>query len=77
MVPEALIVDDIRAARPYRLLPGYTAARLPAYVVYPSRRHLAPRTRVVIDFPVYQVGQVAAQSAQGDVWGDTETVWLV
>jgi len=77
MVPEALIVDDIRAARLYRLLPSYAAGRLPAYVLYPSRRHLAPRTRVVIDFLVEQVGQVAARLAQDDVWGDTETVWLV
>ncbi len=77
IVPEALIVDDIRAARLYRLLPDYAAARLPAYVLYPSRRHLAPRTRVVIDFLVEQVGLVAARLAQDDVWGDTETVWLV
>jgi hypothetical protein len=32
---------------------------------------------VVIDFLVEQVGQVAARLAQDDVWGDTETVWLV
>jgi DNA-binding transcriptional LysR family regulator len=77
MVPEALIVDDIRAARLYRLLPGYKAGRLPAYVLYPSRRHLAPRTRVVIDFLVEQVSEAAARLAQDDVWGDSDTTWLV
>lgn len=77
MVPEALIVDDIRAARLYRLLPKFKSGRQPAFVLYPSRRHLAPRTRVVIDFLVEQVGEAAARLAQDDVWGDSDTTWLV
>ena len=77
MVPEALIVDDIRAARLYRLLPKYKSERQPAFVLYPSRRHLAPRTRVVIDFLIEQVGEAAARLAQDDVWGDSDTTWLV
>jgi DNA-binding transcriptional LysR family regulator len=77
MVPEALIVDDIRAARLYRLLPAFKTARQPTYVLYPSRRHLAPRTRVVIDFLVEQVNEASARLAQDDVWGDSDTTWLV
>jgi len=77
MVPEALIVDDIRAARLYRLLPKYKSGRRPTFVLYPSRRHLAPRTRVVIDFLVEQVSEAAARLAQDDVWGDSDTTWLV
>jgi DNA-binding transcriptional LysR family regulator len=77
MVPEALIVDDIRAARLIRLLPKHRSGRQPAFVLYPSRRHLAPRTRVVIDFLVEQVSQAAARLAQDDVWGDTDRTWLV
>jgi DNA-binding transcriptional LysR family regulator len=77
MVPEALVVDDIRAARLYRLLPGYASGRQPAFVLYPSRRNLAPRTRLVIDFLVEQVHQTAGRLAQEDVWGDSDTVWLV
>ncbi len=77
MVPEALIVDDIRATRLYRLLPKFKAGRQPAFVLYPSRRHLAPRTRVVFDFLVEQVSQAAARLAQDDVWGDTDRTWLV
>jgi DNA-binding transcriptional LysR family regulator len=77
MVPEALIVDDIRAARLYRLLPKFKTGRQPAFVLYPSRRHLAPRTRVVIDFLVEQVNEAAARLAQDDVWGDSDTTWLV
>ena len=77
MVPEALIVDDIRAARLYRLLPKYKSGRQPTFVLYPSRRHLAPRTRVVIDFLIEQINQASARLAQDDVWGDTDRVWLV
>ena len=53
------------------------SGRLPAFVLYPSRRHLAPRTRVVIDFLVEQLIQASARLAQDDVWGDNDTVWLV
>ena len=77
MIPEALVVDDIRAARLYRLLPGYTSGRQPAFVLYPSRRHLAPRTRVVIDFLVGELLATAARLGQAQVWEDTDTVWLV
>jgi len=77
MVPEALIIDDIRAARLVRLLPKHRSKREPAFVLYPSRRHLAPRTRVVIDFLVEQVSQAAARLQQDDVWGDTDRTWLV
>jgi DNA-binding transcriptional LysR family regulator len=51
---EPLVFNDILAARLYRLLPDYTTERTPVFLVYPSRRHLAPRTRVVIDFLVEQ-----------------------
>lgn len=77
LLPEALVVDDIRAARLYRLLPGYVSGRLPAYVLYPSRRHLAPRTRVVIDFLVEELMRTSARLGQEQVWEDTDTVWLV
>jgi hypothetical protein len=68
MVPEALIVDDIRAARLYRLLPKYKSGRRPTFVPYPSRRHLAPCTRVVIGLLIEQINQAAARLAQDDVW---------
>jgi DNA-binding transcriptional LysR family regulator len=77
LVPEALIVDDIRAVRLYRLLPKYKFERRPTYVLYPSRRHLAPRTRVVIDFLVEQINQASARLAHDDVWGTTDRTWLV
>jgi DNA-binding transcriptional LysR family regulator len=38
------------AVRP--LLGEWQSPRTPIHAVYPSRRHLAPRTRAVIDFLV-------------------------
>jgi DNA-binding transcriptional LysR family regulator len=57
---EPLVFNDILTARLYRLLPDYTTERTPVFLVYPSRRHLAPRTRVVIDFLVEQFSIVSS-----------------
>jgi DNA-binding transcriptional LysR family regulator len=59
-LPEQSVADDIRAGRLYRLLADYPSERGQAYLIYPSRRHLAPRTRVVIDFLVEHVKLTAA-----------------
>ena len=77
MVPEALVVDDVRSARLYRLLPDYQTERLPAFLLYPSRRHLPPRTRVVIEAIAREIAKIAARLAEDDVWGSSsDTVWL-
>jgi DNA-binding transcriptional LysR family regulator len=77
MVPEGLVVDDARSARLYRLLPDYQTERLPAFVLYPSRRHLPPRTRVVIETIAKEAATIAAQLAEDDIWGSSsDTVWL-
>jgi DNA-binding transcriptional LysR family regulator len=77
LLPEPLVLDDILGARLYRLLPDYPTDRTKAFLVYPSRRHLPPRTRVVIDFLVERLGAVGARLADERVWGEHETVWLV
>jgi len=77
LLPESQVVDDIRAARLYRLLPDYPSGRTQAYVLYPSRRHLAPRTRVVIDFLVEMGRREEARMADERIWGENETAWLV
>jgi DNA-binding transcriptional LysR family regulator len=77
MMSEGLVIDDVRASRLYRLLPNYSSGRQPAFVLYPSRQHLAPRTRVVIDFLVEQISETAARLEQDDIWGNSETVWLM
>jgi DNA-binding transcriptional LysR family regulator len=77
MVPEALVVDDVRSARLLRLLPNYQHEREPAYILYPSRRYLAARTRVMIDFLVDQMSETSERLSEVNVWGSSDTVWLV
>jgi DNA-binding transcriptional LysR family regulator len=69
---EQYVADDIRAARLYPLLVDYPSERVQTFVIYPSRRHLAPRTRVVIDFLAEQVASGEALVEAGRVWGDGE-----
>jgi DNA-binding transcriptional LysR family regulator len=61
LLPEYQVVDDVLAGRLQRVLPEYTSEALPAYLVYPSRRHLAPRTRVVIDFLIEEVRRIRSR----------------
>ena len=51
-LPELEVAEDLAAGRLVRLLPGYDAPRMPVYLATPSRRHLPPRTRVVLDHVV-------------------------
>ncbi len=77
LLPEPQVLEDILSARLYRLLPDYPTERTQAFLVYPSRRHLPRRTRVVIDFLVERFNAVGARLADERVWGEHETVWLV
>jgi DNA-binding transcriptional LysR family regulator len=61
LLPEYQVVDDIEAGRLTQVLPEYTSESLPAYLVYPSRRHLAFRTRVVIDFLIEEVHRLRSR----------------
>ncbi len=76
-LPELQVVDDIRAARLYRLLADYPSERGQVFVVYPSRRHLAPRTRVMIDCLVEMGRALEAWLADARIWGENDTTWLV
>ena len=60
---EPLVLDDLLAGRLHRLLPDYTTEGVKVFLVYPSRRHLAPRTRVMIDFLVKQFSIVGGSVA--------------
>jgi DNA-binding transcriptional LysR family regulator len=77
LLPEPQVLEDILGARLYRLLPDYPTDRTKAFLVYPSRRQLPPRTRVVIDFLVDRFAAVGNRLADERVWGEHETVWLV
>jgi DNA-binding transcriptional LysR family regulator len=63
MLPEIQVVDDVREGRLCRLLADYPSQRLPIHVVYPSRRNLAPRTRVVMAFLIEQIHEAGARVA--------------
>jgi DNA-binding transcriptional LysR family regulator len=65
LLPEIQLIDDLRAGRLFRLLDDYPSQRLPVYIVYPSRRNLAPRTRVVMDFLIEQTREISALLEQG------------
>jgi DNA-binding transcriptional LysR family regulator len=60
LLPEVEVVDDLRAGRLRRLLTDYPSEIAPVYIIYPSRRNLAPRTRVVMDFIVEQTREIQA-----------------
>jgi DNA-binding transcriptional LysR family regulator len=47
---EPHVLDDIRTGRLCRLLPRWTSDLQQTFVIYLSRRHVPPRTRVLIDF---------------------------
>jgi DNA-binding transcriptional LysR family regulator len=77
MLGDALTVNDVGSSRLYRLLPDYTIRRREVFLVYPSRRHLAQRTRVVINFLVEQFRIVERRLNEGRAWGENEATWLV
>jgi DNA-binding transcriptional LysR family regulator len=57
------VFDDLRNGTLVRVLRDFPAPGVPFSLVYPSRRHLAPRTRLVTDFIWEQVRQIQAELA--------------
>lgn len=53
--PTFLVGDDLRAGRLRRVLPDYHMPNLDVLAVYPSRRHLSAKVRVMIDFLVQEL----------------------
>lgn len=48
--PTFLVGEDLRAGRLVQLMPGWSLPDIDVLAVYPSRRHLSARVRVMIDF---------------------------
>jgi DNA-binding transcriptional LysR family regulator len=65
LLPEIEVLDDLHAGRLCRLLIDYPSQIVPVHIMYPSRRNLAPRTRVVMDFVVEQAREIQALLAAG------------
>jgi len=59
------VFEDISSGRLRRVLVDYEGPGEQTYVVYPSRQHLAPRTRVVIDFVVDEILELERQLKEG------------
>lgn len=77
LLTELQVVDDIRLRRLQRVLPEYPIERYQVSIVYPSRRHLALRTRAVIDFLVEQFRTIESRLAEERVLGEISAAWLV
>jgi DNA-binding transcriptional LysR family regulator len=57
------VFDDLHNGQLVRVLSDFPSPGLPYSLVYPSRRHLAPRTRLVMDFIWEQFRQIQAELA--------------
>lgn len=58
--PDFVVGDDIAAGRLVELLPEYRAGELGVYAVYPSRRHMPPKIRALIEFLVKRLAPDAS-----------------
>jgi DNA-binding transcriptional LysR family regulator len=47
--PSFLVADDLRSGALVEVLPGWKTLELGIYAVYPSRKHLLPKVRLLID----------------------------
>jgi DNA-binding transcriptional LysR family regulator len=63
-LPPLEVFDDLRNGELVRVLSDFQSRALPLNLFYPSRRHLAPRTRLVLDFFLEELRQVRAMLAQ-------------
>lgn len=57
-LPMIEVFDDLRVGHLVRVLDKFPSVAAPINLVYPSKRHLAPRTRLVMDFMMDQVREV-------------------
>jgi len=63
LLPLLEVLDDLRSGMLVCMLSEFPAPSIPLSLVYPSRRHLAPRTRVVLEFILEQARQIQTMLA--------------
>ena len=67
LLPMIEVFDDLRRGDLVRILGDYSFRGVPISIVYPSRRHLAPRTRLVLEFMLEGIRLVRSTlAATGD-----------
>ena len=52
--PTFLIGEDLAAGKLVEILPEYHSIALGIYAIYPTRKHVAPKVRALVDFLVKQ-----------------------
>jgi DNA-binding transcriptional LysR family regulator len=60
--PSFLVGADLRSGALVEVMPDFRAAELDVYALYPSRHHVSPKVRLLIDFLV--------KAFRGRTWGD-------
>lgn len=55
--PSFLVADDLRSGRLVELLPGYRSVELGIHAVYPSRKHLLPKVRLMVEYLARELGR--------------------
>ena len=63
LLPLFEVLDDLRSGALVSILNEFPAPSFPLNLVYSSRRHLAPRTRVVFEFILEQARQIQSMLA--------------
>ena len=48
--PSFMVAEDLRAGALVEILPEYRSIELGVYIVYPSRKHLPPKVRALVNF---------------------------
>ena len=62
--PTFLVDDDLRNGNLVEILPDFRAMAMGVYVVYPTRMHLLPKVRAMVDFLAEKFKQVSWSEAQ-------------
>jgi len=58
--PGFLVGEDLAAGRLVELLPAYRSLEMGIYAVYPSRKHVPPKVRALVDFLATAFAQMRA-----------------
>lgn len=67
------VIDDVRTARLYLVLARFAPPREQIYIIYPSRKYLAPRVRIMIDFMTASVHELERALADVKAWDKEAT----
>jgi DNA-binding transcriptional LysR family regulator len=70
--PDFMVGDDLRAGRLVELMPSWRSGELGIYAVYPTRKHVSPKVRLMIDFLVESFRKPRWQGEAGSGSGSVD-----